>query len=97
MLFSMIMGDGSRHFGDMVQTVDWVSFRDHIGKLEGAEVTAFVTDWVTEAWIDFTYAGYKFGVNTQMGEYWFFVDDPSCPDEILERVLLHCSQVAESL
>lgn len=90
-LFNIIMNDGSRHFGDMPQNVDWWEFRDHIAKMEGAVVTAFVTDGVTEAWIDFNYAGQAFGVNTQMGEYWFFVDDPSCPDAILERVLDYCA------
>lgn len=89
-LLSIIMNDGSRHFGDLPQTVLWHELRDHIGRLDGAVVTDFVTDNVTEAWIDFTYRTYRFSVNDQMGEYWFFVDNPNCPDEALETVLSHC-------
>ena len=25
----------------------------------------------------------------QFGDYWFFVDDPTCPDAILQQVLDH--------
>ena len=89
-LYSIIMHDGSRHFGDLPQTVLWHGLRDHIEGLEGAVVTGFVTDEVTEAWIDFSYRGHEFSVNDQNGEYWFFVQDPECPDEILEAVLSHC-------
>jgi hypothetical protein len=89
-LYSIIMHDGSRHFGDLPQTVLWHALRDHIEELEGAVVTGFVTDEVTEAWIDFSYRGHEFSVNDQYGEYWFFVQDPECPDEILEAVLSHC-------
>jgi hypothetical protein len=89
-LLSIIMNDGSRHFGDLPQTVLWHELRDHIGRLVGAEVTNFITDNVTEAWIDFTYRACRFSVNDQMGDYWFFVDNAKCPDEILEAVLSHC-------
>jgi hypothetical protein len=89
-LLNIEMNDGSRHFGDLPQTVLWHEMRDHIEKLDGAEVTHFVTDNVTEAWIDFSYRGHRFSVNDQFGDYWFFVNDPTCPDEILEAVLSHC-------
>ncbi len=92
-LLHLIMNDGSRHFGELPQTVLWYDLRDHIAKLEGAVITGFVTDAVTEAWIDFSYRGYRFSVNDQMGNYWFFVDDAKCPDEILISVLAHCRSV----
>lgn len=91
----MIMNDGSRHFGALPQTVLWYELRDHIKKLAGATVTGFITDDVTEAWIDFTYRGQQFSVNDQYGEYWFFVADPQCPDELLTAVLAHCSLLLE--
>jgi hypothetical protein len=28
-------------------------------------------------------------MNNQQGEWWFFVEDPACPDETLEAVLDH--------
>jgi hypothetical protein len=92
-LLNIKMNDGSRQFGDLPQTVSWYRLRNHIKKLKGAKVTCFLTDHVTEAWIDFSYRGHCFTVNDQFGAYWFFVDDPSCPDEILEAVLAHCELV----
>ena len=84
------MKDGSRNFGDLPVTVSWHGLRNHISKLDGAVVTGFITDEITEAWIDFSYCGHQFAVNNQFGDYWFFVDNPKCPDEILEAVLFHC-------
>jgi hypothetical protein len=89
-LLTLIMNDGSRQFGELPQIVLWQELRDHITRLDGAEVTGFITDNVTEAWIDFSYRGYLFSVNDQFGNYWFFVDDPKCPDEVLKAVLSHC-------
>jgi hypothetical protein len=89
-LLNFIAHNGSRQFGELPQTFLWYELRDHIGGLDGAVVTDFVTDDITEAWIDFTYHGYRFSVNDQFGDYWFFVDGPHCPDEVLESVLSHC-------
>jgi hypothetical protein len=90
-LLNIIMRDGSRHFGDLPQTASWYALRDHVARITGAEVTGFVTDHVTEAWIDFTYKGHRFSVNDQYGDYWFFVEDPACPNDILNEVLFYCS------
>ena len=89
-LLNFIANDGSRQFGELPQTVLRYEMRDHIEKLDGAAITDFITDHVTEAWIDFTYCGNRFTVNDQFGDYWFFVDEPSCPDEVLESILSHC-------
>ena len=89
-LLNLIMNDGSRQFGEFPQTVLWYELRDHISRLDGAVVTDFITDNVTEAWIDFSYRGYRFSVNDQFGDYWFFVDDPRCPDDVLKAVLSYC-------
>jgi len=88
-LLNFIANDGSRQFGELPQTVLWYEMRDHLETLKGATITDFITDHVTQAWIDFTYRGYQFSVNDQSGDYWFFVDEPSCPDEILESILSH--------
>ena len=89
-LLNVIMNDSSRQFGELPQTVLWHELRDHLERLDGAEVIDFVTDNVTEAWMDFSYRGYRISVNDQFGDYWFFVDDPNCPNEVLESVLFHC-------
>ncbi len=88
-IYDMRMNDGSRHFTSLPQTVLWYEVRDHVSNLPGAVLTGFICDDITEAWIDFTYMDYKFSINDQFGDYWFFVDEPSCPDEILGKVLAH--------
>ncbi|MGH9906529.1 MAG: hypothetical protein ACRD8U_13220 [Pyrinomonadaceae bacterium] len=89
-LLNIIMHDGSRNFGDLPQTATWYELRQHIEGLNGASVTGFITDHVTEAWIDFDFRGHHFSVNDQFGTYWFFVKNPDCPDDVLEAVLSHC-------
>jgi hypothetical protein len=81
--------DGSRIFTELPQTVLWEAVRNHISGLRGAELTGFLCDYVTEGWIDFRYRGHSFTINDQFGEYWFFVDDPTCPDDILYEVTNH--------
>jgi hypothetical protein len=79
------MKDGSLHFGEL----DLVSFfdimRGHLARLEGAVETGFVTDWVTEMWLDFEFCGHNFSINNQPGWYWLFVNDPKCPDHCLNK------------
>ena len=87
------MHDGSRHFASLPQTVMWHGLRDHLEKLNTAVVTEFISDNITEAWIDFTFQNKKFSVNDQFGEYWFFVQDASCPDDILIVVIQHCESL----
>jgi hypothetical protein len=48
-LLNMIMNDGSRHFGDLPQSILWHQLRNHIEELKGAKVTDFITDNITEA------------------------------------------------
>ena len=88
--------DGSRNFAEFPETVFFDVLRDHAAKLKGALVTEFITDWVTEAWLDFEYCGQKFSVNNEFGDYWFFVEDPNCPDEILLEVAEHFRGLLEN-
>ncbi len=92
-LINLIMHDGSRHFGDLPQTADWYAVRDHVARLPGAALAGFVTDDITEAWIDFTYRQHDFSINDQFGDYWFFVNEPACPDEVLSEVLNHFAEL----
>jgi hypothetical protein len=89
-LLAIKMHDGSRHFAELPETVSWHELRRHVERLRGATVTNFLTDNVTEVWIDFSFRGHEFGINNQFGSYWFFVRDWSCPEEILEAVVTHC-------
>jgi len=89
-LLNIIMHDGSRHFADLPESASWEKLQEHIALLSGVTDTKMTTDHVTEAWIDFNFRGHKFSVNNQFGNYWFFVEDPETPDEILAAVLDHC-------
>jgi hypothetical protein len=63
--------------------------------LNGANVTGFLSDGVTEAWLDFEYRGFTFNVNDAPGDYWFFVNDPACPESILQPVAEHFASLLE--
>lgn len=86
------MNDGSRQFASLPESCSWSALRKHIGKLAGVGLGEYVTDGVTEAWIEFTYRGYSFTVNIQLGEYWFFSSAPECPDDILAEIVPHCRE-----
>jgi hypothetical protein len=94
-LFDFRMNDGSRHFADLPETVFFDDLRQYAARLPGAKETGFVTDWVTEVWLDFEFRGQNFSINNQFGDYWFFVENPDCPDEILLEVLEHFQQILE--
>jgi hypothetical protein len=46
-------------------------------------------------WLDFEFAEHNFSVTNQFGDYWFFVQDASCPDEILIEIIDHFRQLLE--
>lgn len=84
------MKDGSRHFVDLpLEAAFFDDLADHLETLPGAEITEFLTDGVVEMWLDFEYRGYKFSVNNQLADYWFFVEDPECPEGILLEIIDH--------
>lgn len=89
-LINHTMSDGSRQFAALPESCTWPALRKHLGKLDGVVLGEYLTDGVTEAWIDFTYRGYSFTVNNQFGEYWFFSSDAQCPDELLTEIVRHC-------
>jgi hypothetical protein len=92
-LLDFRMKDGSRHFAELPQTRLWDDVRDHVSSLAGARLTGFVCDYVTQAWIDFTYCGQSFSINDQLGDYWFFVSDPTCPADLLTDVGAHFARL----
>ena len=89
------MNDGSRHFVDMPEVIFFDDFYDHTEELDDAEITEFIVDGVVEMWLDFEFRGYKFSVTNQLGDYWFFVQDPDCDDEILLEIITHFRKLLE--
>ncbi len=88
-LFDFRMHDGSRNFADLPEIIFFDKLREITKHLEGATETGFLTDWVTEVWLDFEFRGQKFSINNQNGDYWFFVENPNCTDDILLEVIEH--------
>ncbi len=72
------------------------TFRCHIESLRGTFISDFLTDKVTVMWLDFSFCGHRFMVNNQYGEFWFFVTDPTCPDDVLRNVVEHCESLLSS-
>jgi hypothetical protein len=93
-LLSDRMKDGSRNFILLPQTVPPLRLIPRILTLWGAFPTGYMPS-LTESWIDFRYRGHKFSVNNQVGDYWFFVADASCPVEILEHVANHFAELLQ--
>ena len=87
------MYDGSRQFATFPESVPGTDLLAHIIALDGTTVTDHATANGTEVWIDFEFANHRFSINNQFGEYWFFVADPSCDNEILSHVAEHCSRL----
>ena len=87
------MHDGSRHFASLPQSCAWYAIRDHVDKLDGALLTQFLGDGILEAWVDFAYCEHEFSINDPLAEYWFFVNDPDCPETILRRVVKHFAKL----
>ena len=83
------MSDGSRQFASLPEVWPFWRLREHIAKMAGAVETDFVSDGLVEMWLDFSFEGQRFTVNNQCGEFWFFVTNPNCPDEILVAVVNH--------
>lgn len=83
------LNDGSRHFVDFPEVIFFDDFYDHTEELDGAEITEFIADGVVEMWLEFEFRGHNFSVSNQFGDYWFFVQDADCPDEILLEIIAH--------
>lgn len=79
--------DGSRLFAEVRDTIGAEALVARIQAAPEADSVCLLTDGIVESWIDFRYRDRQFTVNTQFGDFWFFVNDASCPDEILKELL----------
>jgi hypothetical protein len=91
-IFDVRMKDGSRQFADVPERVLPGEMRRIIARLPGAEIQSFIASVAEiEAWIEFRFRGFDFAVNNQNLEYWLFVRQPDCPEEILREVADYCA------
>jgi hypothetical protein len=92
-IFDVRIRDGSRQFADVPERVLPSRMRMIIARLPGAEVVSFTASVAEiEAWIEFRFRGFDFAVNNQNNEFWLFVRQPECPEEILREVAVWCDR-----
>ena len=78
-------GDGSRSFASFCAVGGYLLLKQLVSELPGARIVGYV-EGITEMWLDFDYRGHKITINDQFGEYWFFVKDPTTPEQPLEEI-----------
>jgi hypothetical protein len=78
------MADGSRHFAE----VPWqppLMLKQRLLDTPGVKLTSYVGS-IFETWIVFEYSGQLFSAHNPLNDFWLFVDDPQCPDNVLCEV-----------
>ena len=86
-LLDFRMHDGSRQFYTMQKTIAWNDLISRLERLNRLVVKEFLPSLTLGSWLEFSFKGYNYCVNEQMGMYWFLVKDPTCPEEILVEVV----------
>ena len=71
------------------QTRFWHQIREHLSALPGVAVTHAADDPVIGSWIDFTFRGHSFTINSESGEFIFFATDTDCPQSSLAEISAH--------
>lgn len=94
-LINFITPGGSRNFMDLpCKIIGADDLYEYLGKLDGVKMKGAAADF-TEVWMGFSFRNYDFAINTQMGDYWFFAENPDCPQEILLEIAAHCEKLLE--
>lgn len=83
------MQDGSRLFAILKDPLSWKALRDHLETMQSLKILRFVTDGITEGWLDFEYFGHHFTVHDPLGEFYVFVKDAECSSFILGELMTH--------
>jgi len=96
-LLNDTMNDGSRNFILLpVGNTPPIRLLLRVITLWGAYPTAYIPS-LSESWIEFRYKRHTFSINNQYGDFWFFVKDPSCSDELLFEVINHFKGVLSEI
>jgi len=80
------MNDRSRHVISLPESCSFSDLKRFTKKKEGIRISNYISDGITEMWLDFHYKNQDFSINNQCDEYWFFVNDQTCPEDILYEV-----------
>lgn len=89
------MHDGSRNFLLLpVGSTPPIRLLFRVFTLWGAYPTAYIPS-LSESWIDFKYRKHCFSINNQNGDFWFFVKDPECSNDLVREVAEHFRAVLD--
>jgi len=83
-LLDIRMADGSRHFAE----VPWqppLMLKQRLLDASNGTLTGFLYS-TAETCADFEYAGHSFTAHNPTSDFWLFVRDPLCPDNVLREV-----------
>ncbi|TLD70560.1 hypothetical protein FEM03_12625 [Phragmitibacter flavus] len=83
------MPDGSRLFIEFPIRHPWSLIHSHLATLDELTITRFVTDDITEGWLDFTFLHHEFTVHDPLDSYLVFVKAPACDIFIQLEILEH--------
>jgi hypothetical protein len=89
MMFGGSNMDDRLQFLHLPTSISWDELIASIRKLEKTKIKTFLPDHINGSWLDFSFSSYEFSINDQLGTYWFFANDPSCPEDILLQLTLH--------
>ena len=76
-------------FYKLPQTRFWYEIQEHLSALSGVAVTHAADDAVIGSWIDFTFRGQSFTINSHSGEFMFFAINKDCPGSLLTEIAGH--------
>ena len=71
------------------QTRFWHEIREHLSALPGVAVTDAADDPVIGSWIDFTFRGHSFTINSESGEFMIFAEDTDSPESVRADIRAH--------
>lgn len=83
------MADGSLFFAELSGSISWADLGDHLKRIDQLRIMKFVTDGITEAWLDFDYYGQHFTVHCPLDTYFVFAQDFDCPAFMLTELIVH--------
>lgn len=83
------MEDGSLLFAELSSEISWVDLRNHFERIDQLLIMKFVTDGITEAWLDFYYYDQHFTIHCPLDIYLVFAQDYDCPAFMLNDLLAH--------
>jgi len=87
-LIKVPMHDGSRMFAALPGTLSLRALARHLAQIPGIVINdaAFTA---SDDWMKLELAGWRFAVNGQFGDFWFFALDPATPDDVMHAIVKH--------